>query len=306
MHNLQTHINNYLNYCNSQKRLDEKTIKAYRIDLRQFSEGLTVTEIAEITPPELEKYIAGLHQQYKPRTAKRKIASVKALFHYFEYKEIIDRNPFNRMQIRFREPMILPKTIPLHTVEQFLAAIYQQYKSAGTEYQKRNALRDAAITELLFATGMRISELCSLKTNDINLYDGTILIYGKGDKERRIQIGNESVIQILEKYKNSFSREIQACGHFFVNQAGNALSDQAVRRMINKYTALASIELHITPHMFRHTFATSLLEADVDIRFIQEMLGHSSINITEIYTHVAVEKQRDILMAKHPRKDFRV
>ncbi len=167
--------------------------------------------------------------------------------HTFEYKEIIDRNPFNRMQIRFREPMILPKTIPLHTVERFLAAIYQQYKSAGT-----------------------------------------VLIYGKGDKERRIQIGNESVIQILEKYKNSFSREIQACGHFFVNQAGNALSDQAVRRMINKYTALASIELHITPHMFRHTFATSLLEADVDIRFIQEMLGHSSINITEIYTHVVL------------------
>ena len=123
MHNLQAHIKNYLNYCNSQKRLDEKTLKAYGIDLRQFSEGLTVSEVAEITPPELEQYIAGLHKQYKPRTAKRKIASVKALFHYFEYKEIIDRNPFSKMQIRFREPMILPKTIPLHTVELFLAAI---------------------------------------------------------------------------------------------------------------------------------------------------------------------------------------
>ncbi|TGY97051.1 recombinase XerC [Petralouisia muris] len=306
MHNLQAHIKNYLNYCNSQKRLDEKTLKAYGIDLRQFSEGLTVSEVAEITPPELEQYIAGLHKQYKPRTAKRKIASVKALFHYFEYKEIIDRNPFSKMQIRFREPMILPKTIPLHTVELFLAAIYQQCHHAKTEYQKRNALRDAAVVELLFATGMRISELCSLKVTDVNLHDGTVLIYGKGHKERRIQIGNESVIQILKKYKNGFFREIQACGNFFVNQAGNALSDQAVRRMLNKYTALASIELHITPHMFRHTFATSLLEADVDIRFIQEMLGHSSINITEIYTHVAVEKQKDILMAKHPRKDFRV
>lgn len=306
MHNLQAHIKNYLNYCSSQKRLDEKTIKAYRIDLRQFSEGLTVSEVAEITPPKLEQYIAGLHQQYKPRTAKRKIASVKALFHYFEYKEIIERNPFNRMQIRFREPMILPKTIPLHTVELFLSAIYHQCRNAKTDYQKRNALRDAAVVELLFATGMRISELCSLKVNDVNLHDGTVLIYGKGDKERRIQIGNESVIQVLKNYKNGFSREIQACGYFFVNQSGNALSDQAVRRMLNKYTALASIELHITPHMFRHTFATSLLEADVDIRFIQEMLGHSSINITEIYTHVAVEKQRDILMSKHPRKDFRV
>ena len=84
------------------------------------------------------------------------------------------------------------------------------------------------------------------------------------------------------------------------------MSDQTVRRMINKYTTLASVELHLTPHMFRHTFATSLLEADVDIRYIQEMLGHSSINITEIYTHVALSKQRDILSNKHPRKDFRI
>ena len=99
---------------------------------------------------------------------------------------------------------------------------------------------------------------------------------------------------------------MQNCDHFFVNQAGRPLSDQSVRRMINKYTSLAAIELHITPHMFRHTFATSLLEADVDIRYIQEMLGHSSINITEIYTHVTMSKQRDILVAKHPRKDFHI
>ena len=100
--------------------------------------------------------------------------------------------------------------------------------------------------------------------------------------------------------------EIKACQHFFVNQFGKPLSDQAVRRMINKYAALASIDLHITPHMFRHTFATSLLDADVDIRFIQEMLGHSSINVTEIYTHVTVAKQKDILNTKHPRKDFHI
>ena len=148
--------------------------------------------------------------------------------------------------------------------------------------------------------------LCTLKDRDVNLYDGTILIYGKGDKERRIQIGSDAVIHILEEYREDFSGEIHSCKHFFVNQSGKVLSDQSVRRMINKYTSIASIEQHITPHMFRHTFATSLLEADVDIRFIQEMLGHSSINVTEIYTHVAVGKQRDILATKHPRKDFRV
>ena len=208
--------------------------------------------------------------------------------------------------IRFREPVILPKTIPLHTVEAFLSTIYSQRENAGTPYQKRNALRDAAVAELLFATGMRISELCALQTSNVNLSDGTILIYGKGDKERRIQIGSEDVIRVLTEYKNNFFTDRLACTNFFVNQSGKPLSDQAVRRMINKYTALASIEQHITPHMFRHTFATSLLEADVDIRYIQEMLGHSSINITEIYTHVAVAKQRNILATKHPRKDFHI
>ena len=298
MDTLETVINNYLEYCNSQKCLDEKTLKAYRIDLRQFSEQISIINITEITPKILEQYIARLHEQYKPKTVKRKIASVKALFHYLEYKDILDHNPFNKILIHFREPVILPKTIPLHTVETFLSTIYKQRKNAKTSYQKRNALRDAAVAELLFATGMRISELCSLKINDVNLYDGTILIYGKGDKERRIQIGNEAVINILTEYNDAFDTERQACNNFFINQSGKALSDQ--------YTSLASIDQHITPHMFRHTFATSLLEADVDIRYIQEMLGHSSINITEIYTHVTVSKQRDILVTKHPRKDFHI
>ena len=259
-----------------------------------------------ITPNTLETHIAQLHQQYKPKTVKRKIASLKAFFHYLEYKDIIEHNPFNKIQVRFREPVILPKTIPLHTIETFLSIIYRQRYNAKTDYQKRNALRDAAIIELLFATGMRISELCALKNNDVNLFDGAILIHGKGDKERRIQIGNDAVIHILEEYKNNYLFEIQNCKHFFANQSGNALSDQAVRRMINKYTSLAAIDLHITPHMFRHTFATCLLEADVDIRYIQEMLGHSSINITQIYTHVAVAKQKDILTTKHPRKDMHI
>ena len=306
MENLQTLIANYLEYCGTQKRLDEKTLKAYRIDLRQFSEQTFLQEITDITSETLENYIAKLHQQYKPKTVKRKIASVKALFHYLEYKDIIDRNPFNKIQVRFREPVILPKTIPLHMVETFLTTIYKQRSNAKTDYQKRNALRDAAVAELLFATGMRISELCTLKNEDVNLYEGIILIYGKGDKERRIQIGNDAVIHILEEYKNDFQTEIESCKHFFANQSGKALSDQSVRRMINKYTSLAAIDLHITPHMFRHTFATSLLEADVDIRYIQEMLGHSSINVTEIYTHVAMSKQKDILTTKHPRKDFHI
>lgn len=306
MNNIESLVKNYLSYCSSQKRLDSKTVKAYRIDLTQFINYLGTYELNMITQDILEMYISILHQNYKPRTVKRKIASIKALFHYFEYKNLIEQNPFNKLHIKFREPIILPKIIPLHTMEYLLKTIYNQQNNAKTSYQRRAAIRDSAVCEMLFATGIRISELCSLSVLDVNLYEGIILVHGKGSKERRLQLGNVDVIEALKRYKTEFLTEIQNCQNFFVNQSGRPLSDQAVRRMIAKYSNLAAIDLHITPHMFRHTFATCLLEADVDIRYIQEMLGHSSINITEIYTHVAVSKQRDILTAKHPRKDFHI
>ena len=169
-----------------------------------------------------------------------------------------------------------------------------------------HTLRDAAIIELLFMTGIRISELCSLRNNSINLHTGTILVYGKGDKERCLQITNPNVLSILSKYKSSVPFCPDPYAPFFVNQNGTPVSDQSIRRMLRKYCKLANINLHITPHMFRHTFATSLLDADVDIRYIQEMLGHSSITTTEIYTHVSTAKQTDILTNKHPRKNFRL
>ncbi len=301
MKDLKTIINHYLEFCQYQKRLDTKTLKAYRIDLRKFTSWTKVDNPNDITIALMEQYISELHKTYKPRTVKRKIASLKALFRFMEYKDYIEMNPFSKIHVKFREPLILPKTIPLHIIESFLQTIYQQRTQAKTSYQKKNALRDAAVVELLFATGIRISELCSLKTESVNLVDGTILIYGKGSKERRLQIGNKDVRNVLKEYCREYQKEMANCQYFFVSQSGNPLSDQAVRRMIQKYATLASIELHITPHMFRHTFATCLLEADVDIRYIQEMLGHSSINVTEIYTHVALAKQRDILKTKHPR-----
>lgn len=311
MHDFNVEMNQYLTYCRTQKRLDGKTLKAYRIDLTQFGVSLaaafpSLSSISELSPAILESYIATLHEQFKPKTVKRKLASLKAFFHYLDYRDRIVSNPFNKLHIKFREPVILPKTIPLSTIESLLTTIYQQYAHASTDFQRRNALRDAAVIELLFATGIRISELCSLSANDINLTDRTILIFGKGSKERILQLGNDDVVHTLTEYRKCYLPDIKRTNHFFVNQSGRPLSDQHVRRTIQKYCTLASIDMHITPHMFRHTFATSLLDADVDIRYIQEMLGHSSIHITEIYTHVSTAKQLDILMNKHPRKNFRV
>lgn len=309
MNQLQEIIPRYLEFCRTQKRLDEKTLKAYRIDLRQFSEHVSTDrslDVSEISREMLECYIAMMHREYKPKTVKRKLASLKALFHYLEYEEIVVTNPFNRMRVKFREPVILPKTIPLFAVEKFLTTMYKDYEGAITKGQKEVVLRDIAIIELLFATGMRISELCALTPEAVDMHDRTILIYGKGSKERRIQIGSDAVAEVLGNYAAINWEKMQIYGRFFVNQEGLPVSDQSIRRMINRYAKKAGIGLHITPHMFRHTFATSLLEEDVDIRYIQEMLGHSSIHITEIYTHVTLSKQRDILITKHPRGRFRV
>lgn len=306
MNNLQIHIENYLEFCRMQKRLDKKTLKAYRIDLRQFSEQISITEPPEITTAILETYVAKLHQQYAPKTVKRKIASLKALFHYLEYKEIINRNPFSKLQMKFREPITLPKTIPLHTIETLLNTIYDQYHNASSKYRKKTSLRDIAVIELLFATGIRISELCTIPHQNMDLENNIIVIKGKGAKERLIHICDEHIIAVLNKYRSEHNTEIHSCGYFFVNNMGKRLSDQSVRKMINKYCHIAGIQQHITPHMFRHSFATLLLEENVDIRYIQTMLGHSSINVTEIYTHVTMSKQKDILESKHPRKNMNI
>ena len=197
-------VKNYLIYCKTQKRLDEKTLKAYRIDLTQFSDFFENPSIITISISDIETYIGYLNQSFKPKTAKRKVASLKALFHYLEYKSIIDNNPFNKIRTKFREPLLLPKTIPLYTMEAFLSTMYKESSLSTTPYRKKRTLLDIAITETLFSTGMRISELCKLKFSDIDLHDATIRIFGKGSKERIIQIGNENVIQLLKSMKWNF------------------------------------------------------------------------------------------------------
>ena len=300
MNTLNDYVAEYIEYCEYRKRLDRKTLKAYRIDLKQYADYLQ--NISEFYfKDNLDKYITHLHKQYKPKTVKRKIASLKAFFHYMEYKEILSENPFTKLDIRFREAKLLPKTIPFHSLQTFLSTLYQQKAQATSTYQLRCCIRDIAVIELLFATGMRISELCSLRPSDMDFVSNNILIYGKGAKERILQIGNPEVLSALSLYHEIFKSDIDACGYFFVNRLQKKLSDQSVRYMITRYAKLAGIEQHLTPHMFRHSFATLLLEQDVDIRYIQRMLGHSSISTTEIYTHVSNVKQKDILFNKHPR-----
>ena len=302
---LKTLIEKYLIYCELQKGLNPKTIKSYRIDLSQFKSYAKERE--ETSSKELIcSYLESLHSKYKPKSIKRKLATLKAFYEYLTYEEIIEDNPFSKIHLKIKEPIILPRTIPEKTLTKILNVAYQTLDECKTVYSERCVIRDIAVLELLFATGLRVSELCNLKAEDVNLSDSYIKTFGKGSKERIIQICTPDVLTALKRYKKCFKAEIDNTGYFFVNRLSNRLSEQSVRFMINKYVNQISSPVHVTPHMFRHTFATMLLESDVDIRYIQQILGHSSITTTEIYTHVSTAKQKQILKRKHPRQKLNV
>lgn len=294
---------NYLEFCRYQKNLNDKSLKAYKIDLTQFSSFLTEMD-GELDKQHISIYISYLYKRYRPKTIKRKIASLKAFCNFLEFDEIIEKNPFTKMKIKFKEPSLLPKTISLSIIQSVLTAAYEELPGTHVHpdtYSQKSILRDIAVLELLFATGVRVSELCSLTVSDVNISEGYIKIYGKGSRERIVQIGNEDVLLSLKKYKEAFSIVDSSAGFFFINRLNNRLSEQSVRYMINKYTRKSGVPVHITPHMYRHSLATLLLEEDVDIRYIQRILGHSSIVTTQIYTHVTSNKQKSILVTKHPR-----
>lgn len=302
---LKEEIEEFLKYCLLRKELDAKTVKAYGIDLRQFETFIESKEVA-VTKESVNKYLIHIHEVYKQKTVKRKIASIRVFYNYLLSEEIIEESPIKAVKFKFKEDMVLPKTIPRGVIEMLLSSLYTNYREAISDAKKKKMLRDIAVIEFLFATGIRISELCDLKYTQFDLDNATLCIKGKGGKERYLQIGNESVLDILKEYYSEFEEDIKAHGYFFVNQRGSKLSDQSARRMIDTQVRYASIDMKITPHMFRHAFATLLLEEEVDIRYIQKMLGHSSIITTQIYTYVTSEKQKEILRTKHPRNKMEV
>ena len=306
MYSIHETIKEYIQYCREQRRLDKKTIKAYQNDLTQFADFCGQNDLF-VAKDVIKSYIASMHEQYKQKTVKRKIASIKAFYNYLENEEIIEINPMRKIKTEFREERILPRTIPASTIELLLRHMYAiKADDRLTLWEQKILIRDISVVELLFATGLRISELCNLKTERIDLEQGILCIKGKGAKERYLQVGNQTVLQQLNEYANTWKTELVKSDYFFHNRYGQRYSEQSARRMIQKYVTQAQIDMHITPHMFRHAFATLLLEEDVDIRYIQKMLGHSSIVTTQIYTEVASKKQMEILKTKHPRNRMKI
>lgn len=308
MQSMQEHIKGFIFHCQYEKNLNPKTIKAYRIDLRQFAEFLgreyPGSRIDLVDKHILREYIKNVSTGNKPKTIKRKLATLKAFFNHLEFDDTILVNPFRKIKIRIKEGKSLPRTIPRRDIAGLFQSLYvlKQKTDNVKGHAARTLVRDIAVLELLFSAGVRVAELCSLRADNVELQRGSVRIMGKGTRERMIPLCGDEIVQALGEYEKLYRAEISQAGWFFINRDGRRFSEQSVRLMIRKYVRLTEIPDRITPHMFRHSVATQLLENGVDIRYIQTFLGHSSITTTQIYAQVTEEFQRVAIEARHPRR----
>lgn len=185
-------VDQFLDYCCYHKKLSDKTVRAYKIDLSQY-----VLFSDTLSKQALWDYIECLNKKYKPKTVKRKLATLKAFIHFLLLQDYIEFNPFDKLETSIREPVLLPKTIPLDVIAKIISFSYQQIGSAQSAYQMKCAVRNAAVIELLFATGARIAEICTLKPENVDLLGRSVKFYGKGSKERLIPVENMAVLSIL-------------------------------------------------------------------------------------------------------------
>ncbi len=304
------YVDEFIGYCRFEKTLSSKTIKAYTTDLVQFQNYLknetSTKELICVEKQILRSYIQLLQSSYKIKSVKRKVATLKSFYSYLEFEDLIVVSPFKKLRLRLKEPFLLPNVLNINEVQSILTKVNDQFLamnfSKGFGYYE--ILKHKVVIELLFNTGLRVSELCHLKRSDISLDTFYIKVNGKGKKQRQIYIVSEHLIQQLKELDEYYYNRQQQRLFFFINKRDARLSEQSVRNIVKKYAA--HLDKNVTPHMFRHTFATTLLEQGVDITYIQHLLGHHSVVVTQIYTHVNKEKQKEILIEKLPWKTLTI
>lgn len=308
---LEKTIERFLFHSQYEKNLSEKTLKAYATDLRQFADFMmeerSISSLPSISPDDLKQYVKSL-SRFQPKTMKRKMATLKAMLNFIEMEDDDFINPMRKLKINIKVPFLLPPVMDSMEVASMLTTLYREKNacSGKTDYRYQEIVRNIAVVELLFGTGIRVSELCALHLASVNLHHGFIKVYGKGGKERVIQICQDAILEALHEYQRLCLPSSRQNTFFFINRLGRNLTSQSVRIMIKKLAMKSGILKPVTPHTFRHTFATLLLEEGVDIKYIQTILGHSSLATTQIYTHVSTAKQKVILQNFHPRKNIQV
>jgi integrase/recombinase XerD len=290
-------INEYQYYLKREKGLSQNTITAYLRDLEQYrlylEKNYEITKIQKIERKHIEAYLKSLNKKsLSTKSSSRKLTAIKG-FHQFL---LIENEIDNNIAYDIESPKVektLPQVLSVQEVVQIIEAV------KGTDPL---SIRNQALLELIYGSGLRVSELLDLKIADIHLLEGYVRVLGKGNKEREVPLGDLS-IQALRLYltKSRNQLTINSIDYLFLNQDGKRLSRQGFFKILRKISKSAGIDRDISPHTLRHSFATHLLEAGVDLRTLQELLGHEDIQTTQIYTHISQKHLKDVYLNTHPR-----
>ncbi len=316
-HNYLTCIDRFLRYLRTERDASEHTINSYRRDLLQYMESIGATATGDTRSSDelfnlllARKFLADLTERQLTRTSiLRKISSLHSFCRFLIREGVLDNNPFLGLSTP-RKPRSLPSIFSLEEVECLLAApaAYWQRRSETTTNDHNSAefsfKRDTAILEVIYSAGLRISEVTGFKFEDLNLHAGSLLVRGKGKKER-IGLLGKPAIRALDAYLES--RELKGFGKkhsngpIFLNQKGKSITPRSIQRFFKVYLMEAGLPAELTPHALRHSFATHLLDCGADLRSVQEMLGHASPSTTQIYTHISAERLIAVYEKNHPR-----
>jgi len=298
---LTTILDSFLIYLQSEKNLAEKTVLAYNSDWQDFynfleteaGQELASFEVEKIDHRLIRKYLAYLNNKgLSKTTAARRLAALKSFFRYLIKKDLIESNPLAQVAT----PKI-PKKLPRHLEQDDMTRVLEQ-----PEEYSDTGLRDRALLELLYGAGIRVSELVQLDLGSIDLSYGYVRVFGKGARERIVPIGKLAITTVKKYIQVARPKwDLEHSSALFLNQKGGRLSDRTVRTLVNKYCRQANTRETVSPHGFRHSFASHLLDNGADLRAVQELLGHKKISSTQIYTHVSRNKLRKVYQLAHPR-----
>lgn len=295
---LSQHIHDYSRFLLLEKAIAQNTYEAYLFDLRKYYEFLQSNECSDITKikeEDVSKFIRFLSDWgLSPKSIHRTISAVRGFHKYLMSEDITKDDPTQYIEPPKRS-RTLPEVLSIPEIDRILDQ---------PDCKNKLGTRDRAILETMYATGVRVSELLNLKQNNIITEDRLVLVYGKGSKERLVPIGR-SALKWIKTYESDVRKDLSkkgdSKGTLFLNARGRGLSRMAIWKMVSKYSKSAGIKKRIHPHMFRHSFATHLLEGGADLRAVQEMLGHASITTTQIYTHIDREYLKEVHRTYHPR-----
>ena len=289
------YIDKYLEYLKVVKKYSELTIKSYYDDLIEYNEflGDSFTNILDINYDTVKLYLKYLYEKkINKNSISRKLSSIRGLYNYLVREEIISTNYFNKVSNPKKE-LYLPKFLKDNELDKIFNVCKED-----TPINQRNTL----IIELLYASGIRVSELVNIKLSDIDRSEKSIKILGKGSKERMVLYNNhtkDAMDTYLNDGYNYFNKK--SSGYLILNKDGNKLSERYVRKVIDDLVRKAGLDIKISPHTMRHTFATDMLQEGADLVTVKELLGHESLNTTSIYTHVTNEQIKKVYNMAHPR-----